>query len=473
MTWYSEQDNQELPIENRSLVIAFANLLQRYDYEMPPTRVNNLLTIDDPTMDFWSLPRVCDGFQLAEFAEGESWPATNVAIVKQRRLDESQAGMVDHYSLVADQRAKSIIDSLDGKIKNANEYGQILSWASYTYDKPEDEEEEAQTDKDENIHVLAEGENLWDVSRSYNVPIAALIAENDIEDPVHLPVGTELYIPDTTPRKDNGPAIHYELFDLPRPMHVIRTGGAKKWSFGGVTKWADLYSTGRLYPYGMNVDIVAVAHVPIGSEKAAYYLDSVSLGDYRTTGLPRYTSGFNWQHLGEGHVVGGTPPVPEATIEQVVADAMQEEDRPDLIPEAEATDELIITTANHVPSWKDTFKYLNAEKKSETFMFNEPLVVNEVEGKLSPKSVGKFDEVRIIGTFEKEGVLYGRAAVRNFWYGVPMDKLTNEDSLYNTDMDLPTRIAMRGQLSSKEKRLVILSKAVSRYTNMLGRLKHK
>jgi hypothetical protein len=86
-----------------------------------------------------------------------------------------------------------------------------------------------------------------------------------------------------------------------------------------------------------------------------------------------------------------------------------------------------------------------------------------MDNRLPSKNVGKYDAVRIIGTFTKDNIVYGRAAMQSYWYGIPMDKLTLEDSLYNTDMDLPTKVAMRGQLSPSESRLVMLAKTVARY----------
>lgn len=463
MSWFNEQSSQDLPVDDRSFVIATANLLQRFEFDLPPRVVRNLLTNADTQPDYWSIAKAFDEFDINEFADGDSWPSTNVAIVKQQRLDEAQAGMVDHYSLVADQRAHSIIDSLDGKIKNASEYGAIKAWASFTYMQQEIEEPPKEEKTLENVHILEAGENLWDIGRQYNVPVASIIAENEIEDPRHVSVGTEIYIPERLNIKDDSKQIHYELLTPARAMHVAREGGAKKWSFGGVEKWADLYSTGRNYPDGHNVTIAAVAHVPIEGQTAAYYLDNVSLGDYATTGLPRYTTGFNWQHLQEGHTEHGTPPVPEATVEQVVADAMKEEDRPELVPEEP---QLEIRTAPI--SYKDTFQFLNDEQTPVEYTINEALLVHEMDNRYKPKQVGRYDGVNIIGTFTKDGILYGRAAVKGYWYGVPMSKMTPDDVLYNTDMDLPTRVAMRGQLSPSERRLVVLAKTVARYKAIMS-----
>lgn len=464
MTWFNEQDNQDLPADYRSLTIAMSNLLQRYDYDLPPKVVYNIMSSDDPIIDAHSLTRAFDELSIEELIDGDQWPITNSAIVRQRRMDPVQGGIVDHYSLIADQRAHSIIDSLDGRIKNAVEYGPILSYVSYTYSQPNVSLENVSDVPDDNIHILADNENLWDIGRQYNVPVASLMAENEIEDPRHVKVGTEIYIPER-PHKPATKEIKYELFIPARPMHVAREGGAKKWSYGGITKWEDLYSTGRVYPDGLNLNIVAVAHVPIGNETAAYYLDTVSLGDYATTGTVRYTTGFNWKHLEEGHVEGGTPPVPEATIEAVVADAMAEEDRPDVIEENK---EEVITPSLPL-SYKTTFQFLNDEKRSEYYTFREHVEVVEMDGRLPTKHMGPADSMRVIGTFEREGITYARAAVPKYWYGVPMDKITSEDSLYNTDIDLPTRLAMRGHLTAAEKRMVIMAKTAAGYTKFIGR----
>ena len=464
MTWFNESDHPDITQENPSLIIAAANLLQRYEYDLPPRVVGNMMDIADKPLDFFSVERAFEEFKVESYAESETWPDTNLAIVRQRRIDQKAAGVVDHYSLVADQRAHSIIDSLDGRIKSASEYGPILSWASYTFQKDAETTQELADEPQEGIHVLQAGENIWDVGRRYNIPVAALIAENDIEDPRHIAAGTELYLPQRLLGKKDEKAIRYELLVPAQEMHVTRETGAKKWSFGGVREWKDLYSTGRLYPYGHNLTIVAVAHVPIGEDTAAYYMDAVSLGEYETTGTPRYTNGFNWQHLAEGHIEADTPlPAPEINVEQVVADAMQEDTRPEVVA-ASPVPELPITPAPL--SYKRTFQFLNEERTAVVYLFKEDLTIIEIDGKLPAKNVGKYDGVKIIGTFEYNGILYGRPALQHYWYGVPMDMLILEDELYNTEVDLPTRVALRGQLSSSEQRLVRIAKAVAGYKRM-------
>lgn len=471
MTWFNEQDHQDLPADDRSLVVAVSNLLQRYEFDLPPHVVRNMLVEVNPQIDFWSPLTAFDEFSLDAFAEGESWPSTNVAIVRQRRLDVATAGVVDHYSLVADQRAHSIIDSLDGKIKNASEYGAILSWASYIFTPSELTNTVLEPVNDNTTHILQQGENLWDIGRQYNVPVNSLIAENEIDDPRRVPVGTEIYIPERVHAKHDEKAIHYEILTPFRAMHVVRPNGAKKWSFGDVNKWEDLYSTGKLYPRNTNLVIVAVAHVPIGDMTAAYYMDAVSFGDYELNGLVRYTTGFNWQHLAEGHKESVKTPSPEVAVEAVVADAMAEEDRPELLPKP--APELVIRPARPL-SYKDSFTFLNDTKTAEVYLFKESLVIKEMDGRLADRTVGKWDGVRIIGTFEKDGITYGRAAMANFWYGIPMDKLELEDSLYNTDVDLVTRVVMRGRLSPSERRLAMLAKTVSNYRRVAELLqRHK
>ncbi len=491
--YYNQQSYESIPVEDRSLSVAFTNLLHRItDGAISPDLLyRDLSPADMAVLDWWSIVGKPKGVELDEMSDGEGWPTTNHAIVRQRRIDEEAAGMVDHYSLVADQRAQSIVDSLDGTIKAASVYGPILGWASYSYKAPEAPESvpEAEVEEDTGIHVMKPGENIWDVARSYNVPAANLIAENEIEDPRHVEVGTELFIPDLSTRRKESESIRYELLYPTRQMHVAREEGAKKWSFGGVKKWEDLYSTGRLYPNGTNLTIVAIAHVPIGEDTAAYYLDSVSLGDFDTTGLPRYTSGFNWQHLADGHVsveLEVTPMDPlvaeieaeldeqlgqptEVVVTQIVSDAMAEEDRPEVMAEEDET--LVIRPAPL--TYKSSFRFLNDAKKPVEYMFNEPLIIHEVDGRLAPKQVGRYDLVRLIGTFEKDGILWGRAAVRGYWYGIPMDKVSPEEEVYNTDVDLPTRIAMRGQLSPAERRMVWMAKTAAHYRRIVGWAKRK
>jgi hypothetical protein len=106
-------------------------------------------------------------------------------------------------------------------------------------------------------------------------------------------------------------------------------------------------------------------------------------------------------------------------------------------------------------------------------MFNEAYNVTELDGRLPAKHVGRNDIVRIIGTFTKDGLEYARPAVRGYWYGIPSVLLTPEETVYDTDIDLPTRIALHGHLSRSEKRLVAMAKAVGQYRKLTRFVKRK
>jgi hypothetical protein len=101
-------------------------------------------------------------------------------------------------------------------------------------------------------------------------------------------------------------------------------------------------------------------------------------------------------------------------------------------------------------------------------MFKEATLVREMDGRLKAKQVGKYDVVRIIGTFTKDNTLYGRAAVRGYWYGIPMALLESENDVYDSSVDLPTRIAMRGHLTPAERRMVLVAKTAAHYRRVLG-----
>lgn len=45
------------------------------------------------------------------------------------------------------------------------------------------------------LHHVHSGETLWRISRTYDVPLQALLTENELRDPSHLSEGTLLFIP--------------------------------------------------------------------------------------------------------------------------------------------------------------------------------------------------------------------------------------------------------------------------------------
>lgn len=238
---------------------SFCNLLQRFGKNVDPPTLNRIFTqrgiwidVDDGIRDDLGWPSITayDGnVTVSEVGGPNTWPTSNNSIVKFYFKSRQTGLMTTHFCLVANASARTIIDSWDGVMKTPGYYGEPVAWASYVNVEP--------------------------------IPVAPL-------NPAPAAVSNEQ-------------SIRYELLDKPRPMHIKKPGGAEKWAFGSVKKWTDFVSTGR-FPEHYNTEIVAIAHVPVENDTAAYYMDAKALGDFAITGRPLHAIGFSWADMADGHI---------------------------------------------------------------------------------------------------------------------------------------------------------------------------
>lgn len=420
---------------------------------------------------------------VTEVGELGTWPRTNQAIVKfeYQSLEEPYI-MVDGerrgnilyaYAFMADWTDKLIIDPDNGQVRESGYYGTPISWASYAPTKPAivSVSKKNKAPDDPRYFTVLEDTDIWRIARQVNQPAEDLVDHNDIEDPHHIPAKTVLRLPYPPEQKKEVPVVKFELLDKPRKMHVVNEGGARKWSFGNAKKWADISPTGPNYAEDANVDIHMIAHVPLEDEEgevvAAYMMDNLAVGDYRNTGKINFTIGFSHKHLADGHVElkkrpKAAPVVQEKLNTATPADIELALSEPEPDP------------ATHPNFWKTTQKPLNEQRIAKMFLCDpgkdengnpiNAIMVKEMDGRRPDRMLARHQGVKIFSTFVKDGVTYGRpvgSVDSGYWFGIPMDKLIDEDELYNTHVDLPTRVAMHGNLSLQEKGVVILSKFLS------------
>lgn len=468
--------------EPSTIVTAFVGLMQRFGLESSEAELSILLQPQNGAV--WHLiENYDDNIHVVEVGEMGTWPRSNDAIVKftYRSLEqpdivtdgETRPNYIDLYCLMADWTNQEILDPTDGLVKNSGYYGQPVGWASYEYEAELIKPASLKKNKGKNdFSVTTDKEqNAWELARDLRVDVNELIEGNAIDDPHHIPSGSVILIPKDKPKEVA--TVKYEVLDRVRKMHVSKPDGAKKWAFGNVSKWDDLKPTGPTYAVNTNVDIVAVAQVPIGEDTAAFYMDSMSLGAFRETGQVAWQTGFNWQHLEDGQVERAkvrphpvVQPKNTATVDDIkLATAKTTEvdtdgSKPKLSPNL----------------YKSTFKPLNPERLEKVYLFKENMMVHEMDGRRDSKPVYKHEGVAIFGTFEKDGVLYGRptdAIDTGYWFGIPMDKLIDEEELYNTAVDLQTKIELKHGLTLQEKGVVVLSKVLSQGTKIAAIFKTK
>lgn len=320
----------------------------------------------------------------------------------------------------------------------------------------------------ERLYGWVAGDNIWQVSARLGIDPYELMEHNDIQDYKLIDPGTILRLPVARKVEIVRP-IQYEIFPMPRVMHVTHEGGTHKVMFADVRKWEDIKPTGALYPFNRNVTVDGIAHVPVGDETAAFYMDKLAIGDYLKTGKVRYTIGFNSAHLADGRVAQFvSPPTPKVALgiskateklnEQIAEDALKEGVRPsDLVPEEPIAPQVGL----HL--YKTTFVPFNEERKPVLFVLTEDLDIEEFDTVRPDRSMPAGTVVSLLGTFIKDGQTYGRPSNTVYWFGVPMDKVVPNDEVEDNDedyeyaIDLPTRTAMgkRARLTAWERYVTI------------------
>ena len=415
-----------------------------------------------------------DTVTVIEVGELGTWPRTNNAIVKFEyqsveepyiMVDGERRGNIVYLCCqMADWTDNLIVDPTDGEIKQSGHYGVPVAWVSYDVKKAGKSVSKKNKAPDPRDFTVLEDTDAWAIARRVKQPAEDLISHNDIEDPHHIPAGTVLHLPWPVSDKKEAPVIKFELLDKARRMHVIREGGTRKWAFGNAKTWDDISPTGPNYAENANVEILMIAHVPLEEKDengnnvvAAYMMDSLAVGDYRNSGKIVSTIGFSHKHLADGHAETQKKAKPAPVAE------------PKLNTATVADIELALSKPAPDPVkdpnfYKTTQKVINEDRTAKTYLANDNMMVHEMDGRRPDRPLYKHQGVKIFSTFEKDGVLYGRplgSVDTGYWFGIPMDKLIDEEELYNTNVDLPTRVAMHGTLTVQERGVVALSRFIS------------
>lgn len=494
-SWYGQKnytDKQGVPPQKYTIaqvgcfLTSFCNLLKKFGRDVDPASLNRLfvergiwMDVDDGVRDdlAWSSITAYDGsISVSGLGAGGEWPNTNNAIVKFHFVSKRTGHPTDHFCLVADENAHTIIDSWDGVVKSAYDagYGVPIAWASYNNTIPQAVAPIVPpTVPSSAIYTVQKGDSLSAIAAKNNTTYQILAEMNGIQDASKIEVGQQLRLPvNTTAPSGASPSIRYEILDTPQKMHINKAGGAELWAFGNVKKWSDFVSTGHAAE-NTNFDAVGIAHVPIGDETAGYYMDALCFGDYVHTGAVAMTTGFSWADLAPGYY---EPPAEPLAPTPTEPPAVAPDPEPDQVPEPDPETVAVVDTpppADDINTWKSTIKNFYVDGTSETLLAKETMVIHDLDEKLPDKELVAGQRVQVAGTFLKDGVLYARpsrAATEGWWYGVPMTNLSDE--LFNTNVDLVDKQAMH-TLTFRESILVGLAKMESVAIMLINKLKSK
>jgi hypothetical protein len=501
---------------DESLLYAFSALLGKLGIEVNMAQLREQLTGQD--LNFESLAKG-ENIHIVEKGDYGSWPASNNAIIKFQFQDREQpyievngqrdANIIDHYCLVADFEQKTIIDSADGVIKDTNLYGHPVSWAMFEAGTVPKVVPQPKIDTERSYRVLTGGESGWRIAQKLGLDAKDLKEHNidEFKDFSNIPAGTILHLPVRLETKPSERQTEFEFLRRALPMHIINPKGARKRSFGHVKKLEDISETGPSHSVNKNLNIFAIAHVPLGDKIVPFYMESDAIDSVNKK--VKWTVGFHEDDIAEGHTDPNAVEKPviqpavakqlEAANDKIMADQLAKKaaaaERLAIMDDADAEDfppsrrqgseSLPVDDPEYsVDWWKNTYKPFPG-RKPQIYVFNYDLDVQDFADKSKTKPVQRLEGVRIGGEFTNpDRVECWRpqdAVDSRTWYGIPKinpetgePNMISEDELYNTHLPLSERATMRhGRLSVVERYITVpLAKATAQ-SRLLQRYAHK
>lgn len=493
MSWYGQKNYNDMMgggnggkpaayhiSQTGCFVTAFCNLLERYGKDIDPPSLNRLFTqrgiyidVDDGVKDDlgWSSITAYDGQVHVIRTGGAGWPTSANAIVKFAYKSPKSGAATTHFCLVADPIQHTIVDSWDGIVRTPGYYGQPVAWAEYENVVPEPvivpspppaAQVPASTATNGAIITLAKGDTITALALRYGVSAQEVLDHNGLSwaQARELPVGYQIRLPLAKAPTPATSGYKIELLPQPKIFHVTKAGGAQKWGFGNVKTWSDFVPNGTT-PEHTNISIMAVATVIIGKESAAYYMDSVNVGDYATTGRVASTVGYNWADVTEGAYEA--PPAPA----EMPAPAAPPEPTP---PQVDVPPVQPGPETQSPNSYKAT--YSPFPKPMLYLVRNAPngvLSCPEFDGRRPDHNLKDNTPVSISGTFTKGQKLYGRptgAKKAGYWFGVDMDYLVSQEEVFNTTVTTAEKKVMGYPMKFSERLFDAWSQAAALFTKL-------
>lgn len=332
-------------------------------------------------------------------------------------------------------------------------------------DLPDPESPDGSTSKPEYQYTWVRGDTIWEVARNAAVvrmDAVELLEHNSmtVEEAGSIQPGTIIHL--TAPR-DLGDrrTITYDIDGYPKIMHVSHELGTQKIAFAD----ARMLPVSRHYKHKANVEIVAKAHVPIGDGVYGFYMDAWALGTYKETGKVAHAIGFNHSHLTEGEYVEPTIlEEPEVVLQRVdeIIEELEEEMKEERI---------------NYDVWKETYRDFPVIKHS---LLKDTLLIHDLDARHPDRLRSKYDEIVTTGVFTgPDGNEYERpprSSTSYHWYGIPPHMLEPEAEVYNTNLELYEKVAMRQPLTLAEKTFEVFARNVTELRRLkvgYDKFKHK
>jgi hypothetical protein len=412
---------------DESLLYAFSLLLGRLGIQADVQALRD--SVADQDIDFDSLT-ASEHIHVVERGGYGTWPTSNNAIIHFQYQDRDQpyievdgqrdANIVDHYCIVANYQDRTVVDSADGVIKQPLVYGEPFAWVIFEAGSPP-ETPDPTYDTTRTYKVLSGGESGWQIAQKLRIDPHDLRDHNidSFDDFSAVPAGTVLHLPYAPEPVMQTPKTDVKFLRTPLYMHISNPAGANKYAFANPDK---ILPTATVEGANKNLNIFAIASVPVGDTSQVFYLESKDVDSVHQK--IKWTVGFRKTDLEEGHVTAPVRRIDPAMMQQMAADVEAENSPPSAasLPAEEPEEPPGEPTPNQ---WKSTYVPLNTEGVPEVFLFNMDCVVHDLDGKCHSRPIRQYDGVSIMGTFVgPDGLAYYRptdAAKMFTWYGIPVN----------------------------------------------------
>lgn len=473
---------------------AFCNLAERFGQEVTPPALNSFFDnghyLADPAdgagvKDDLSYNSVTAyNSQIVVTGQGSSgWPNSNNAIVKfhyrsisNPTLSNGQPNMIDHFCLVADHAAGTIVDSWDGVVKKPGAYGSPVGWATYggpvvqAVSPPPAPAAAAASDVLGNVNIaglslsaamksdLAGGMSVVAFNAKYSAtagfqPIATSRQLAPAPAPAPAPSIPEVPAPAPAPAAPN---ITYTKLATPLDL-VTNKQPTNWWELGfkddaHATAAAQLSQGTPFLAYGM-------AQRNDG-DRPAYYMIQEDFGNADTTGTPNNNNGVNTVDLSPAPTPAPAPAADPAPAAETPAPAPAAP----AAPAASDSESVPVT----VSTWQSSYK---AFLSPQQYMANTSVKVEDLAEEHDDVELLKGQNVSVAGIFDKDGVRYFRTAKSvqsGVWYGVPVTALTRIGTAGDDDEIDKIMDDIKKDGSAVEKTLSTHDKAVASVASAEG-----
>jgi hypothetical protein len=430
------------------LLTSICNGLERMNGSAPdPVTLNNFF-INNGVYTWDSIDQAADDLNWDSISKFDptisftgsgqgSVPPSNNAIVKFHYNGVHSGLPIDHYCWVDHVEGNDvyIIDPWDGQVKGPSGYQNVyhlpVAWGTYVKNSPQPPAPKYTVvevyDTGKLVQLNKQPTNLWgmnydfDYMKDHPVEVHNQGEIQTVTNKVRHQNGYDYYrrdgqidgfnvldCDDYTPPPPRPPDAPLPIPTSTEPYEIVKTimGFATSNSAANHTDAKAIVDAGTYYVFNTRANSDGKV---------------IALNVTKTTGKPG-----SWINPDDNVVDPEPPKAQPVTVEQIIQNRT-----PDSYKEPETTPVTVTVKPPSPDAWKKMTP-LNEDRVPELYisMNKTEIHIRDFEQKRSPLPLEPLSSLHIIGTFTKDGVIYGRTAKiakEGLWYGIPMTILESAE----------------------------------------------